>query len=211
MIEWLLSAIPSNTLTSLHGLPLDIRERQALGEGIDLQISALDETNTRIRPVRTAGRIKRGGELGLVAPVDVQSNQYPRAMDFARPLREVGILVAIGGFHASGCIAMLPGIPPDLQAALDCGIPVFAGEAEGRLEQVLLDALGGRLAPIYNFMEDLPGLEGAPPPCCRASGSSERVGGSPASMPAAAARSSARSARSSMYKAANRDIVWLTT
>ena len=36
---------------------------------------------------------------------------------------------------------------------------MFAGEAEGRLDAVLRDAAEGRLAPVYNFMNDLPGIE----------------------------------------------------
>ena len=31
----------------------------------------------------------------------MQSNQYPRALDIARPLRAAGIQVAIGGFHGA--------------------------------------------------------------------------------------------------------------
>ena len=44
------------------------------------------------------------------------------------------------------------------------GVSIFAGEAEGRLELVLQDAAAGRLAPLYNFMNDLPRMEGAPVP-----------------------------------------------
>jgi len=131
---------------------------------VDLEIAAFDETNTRIRPARIARWIKEGGGLGLVALVGVQSNQFPHAIDLARALRQAAVPVAVGGFHVSGCLAMLPGIQPEIQAALDLGVSLFAGEAEGRLEQVLADALSGRLQPIYNFMDDLPGLEGAPPP-----------------------------------------------
>ena len=164
VIQWLRSAIPSNTLAALHGLALDVRDRRALGPDVALEIATFDETNTRIRPARIARMIGESGGLGLVALVGVQSNQFPRAVDIARPLRQAGIQVAIGGFHVSGTLAMLPGIRPDLQGALDLGITLFAGEAEGRLEQVLADALAGRLKPIYNFMDDLPGIEGAPPP-----------------------------------------------
>ncbi|HTU54816.1 MAG TPA: hypothetical protein VMF62_12675, partial [Acetobacteraceae bacterium] len=164
VIQWLRSAIPSNTLAALHGLALDVRERRALGADVALEITAFDETNTRIRPRRIARMIKESGGLGLVALVGVQSNQFPRAVDIARPLREAGIQVAIGGFHVSGTLAMLPGIQPDLREALDLGITLFAGEAEGRLEAVLADALAGQLKPVYNFMDDLPGIEGAPPP-----------------------------------------------
>jgi hypothetical protein len=44
------------------------------------------------------------------------------------------------------------------------GVAMFAGEAECRLDTVLIDAAAGRLAPVYNFMKDLPGIEGTPVP-----------------------------------------------
>lgn len=162
VIQWLRSAIPSNTLAALYGLAIDCRSRGVLGGAIDL--FEADETNTRIRPERIARSVKRAGGVGLVALVGVQSNQFPRAMDIARKLRGAGIQVAIGGFHVSGCLAMLPELPADLQEALSLGISLFAGEAEGRLDLVLEDAAAGTLKPIYNYMDDLPGLEGAPPP-----------------------------------------------
>jgi hypothetical protein len=60
---------------------------------------------------------------------------------------------------------MLPGIEPNVQKALDMGCFIFAGEAEqGRLEQVIRDALTGELKPVYNFMNDLPALDSAPGP-----------------------------------------------
>jgi radical SAM superfamily enzyme YgiQ (UPF0313 family) len=48
------------------------------------------------------------------------------------------------------------------------GVSLFAGEAEGRFEEVLRDSDRGRLAPLYNFMDDLPGIEGAPMPVLKA-------------------------------------------
>jgi len=96
--------------------------------------------------------------------VGVQSNQFPRALDIARPLRARSIMVAVGGFHVSGTIAMLPVRDPDVVRAEEIGVSLFAGEAENRLEEVLCDAFAGRLKPLYNFMDDLPGIENAPPP-----------------------------------------------
>ena len=72
--------------------------------------------------------------------------------------------VVIGGFHVSGCLAMLPELPPDLREAMALGITLFAGEAEGRFEELLQAAHAGTLAPLYNYMKDLPGLEGAATP-----------------------------------------------
>ena len=161
VIQWLRSAMPSNTLAQLNGLAADCAERRVLGPGIDLAIATYDETNTRIDPRGIARRIRRGGGRGLICLVGVQSNQFPRAVDLARRFLAEGLPVCIGGFHVSGCLAMLPTLPDDIRAALDMGVSVFAGEAEGRLERVLRDAWSGRLQPIYNYMDDLPSLEGA--------------------------------------------------
>jgi len=55
-------------------------------------------------------------------------------------------------------------MPGDLREAQALGVSLFAGEAEGRLDAVLADAYAGTLKPLYDFMNDLPGLEGAPTP-----------------------------------------------
>ena len=164
VIRWVRSNIPSNSLAMLYGLAADCAEREVLGPGVAIDIEPIDETNTRVRVDRIIRQIRRHDGFGLVALVGVQSNQYPRALDIARPLRAAGIQVAMGGFHVSGCLSMLDGLHVDLPQALDMGISLFAGEAEGRLEIVLRDAVAGRLAPIYNFMSDLPALEEAPVP-----------------------------------------------
>ncbi len=120
--------------------------------------------NTRVDFPALVRRFQQFGNFGMVALVGVQSNQYPRALDIARPFREAGIAVAIGGFHVSGCLSMLDEHAADLDLCRDMGISMFAGEAEGRLELVLADAAAGKLQPIYNFMKDLPGLEGTSVP-----------------------------------------------
>ena len=109
-------------------------------------------------------RLQSHDNFGIIALVGVQSNQYPRALDIARPFRAAGIPVAMGGFHVSGCLAMLDGRAVELDACRELGIAMFAGEAEGRLDEVLRDAATGRLKPLYDFMKELPGMEGTPVP-----------------------------------------------
>jgi tRNA A37 methylthiotransferase MiaB len=164
VIQWLRSSIPSNTLAILYGLALDAANRHVLGRDVAIRLHAYDETNTRIRVERIVRLIRSADGGGLVALVGVQSNQYPRAMDLARCLRAEGIQVCIGGFHVSGCLAMLPTLPSDLQEALDLGISLFAGELEGRMDALLQDAFRQALQPLYNYMKDLPALEGSPVP-----------------------------------------------
>jgi hypothetical protein len=163
VIQWFRSAIPSNSLAVLYGLAKECGEQKVLGDEFELHIHAFDETNTHIRPNRIAALVE-AADAGMVMLVGVQSNQFPRALDIAAPLRERGIMVAIGGFHVSGTISMLKELDPDVRRAEAMGISLFAGEAEGRLGQVLKDAADGKLAPLYNFMNDLPGLEGAAMP-----------------------------------------------
>ena len=164
-IQWIRSAIPSNTLACLNGLAEDAQRREVLGAGVTIRLHTYDETNRRVRPDRIIRDIRRAGGKALIALVGVQSNQFPRAVDLARPFLNAGLPVAIGGFHISGCLAMLPEMPPAMVAAQALGISFFAGEAEeGRLDDVMRDAWAGRLAPLYNFMDDLPALQGEPPP-----------------------------------------------
>src|SRR5947208_10535138 len=115
VIQWVRSAIPSNSLAALYGLARDCAERRVLGD-VELDIHAFDETNSRIRPERLARMIEKAGS-GMVMLVGVQSNQFPRALDIARPLRARGIQVAIGGFHVSGTTSMLGGVDSDLDPA----------------------------------------------------------------------------------------------
>ncbi len=163
VIQWYRSSIPSNSLAALYGLARDCAERQVLGPDTRIEIEALDETNTHIDPRALIRRI-RAADAGMVMLVGVQSNQFPRALDIAGPLREAGVVVAIGGFHVSGVLSMLNGQDAHLDRARAMGLSLFAGEAEGRLEQVLADAAAGALKPLYDFMDDLPSIEGTPIP-----------------------------------------------
>ena len=175
VIQWVRSTIPSNSLAALYGLARDCAQRRVLGDDVELEIEAYDETNTRIRPDRIARLIETAG-AGMVMMVGVQSNQFPRALDLAKPLLERGIQVGIGGFHVSGVLSMLDGNDADLHRAKAMGVSLFAGEAEGRLEQVLRDAFARKLQPLYNYMADLPGIEGAPIPLITATRAARTIG-----------------------------------
>ena len=164
VIRWWRAMTPSNSLAAVYGIAADCADRQVLGPDVAIDIEAIDETNTRVDVPALVSRFRRQNNFGCVALVGVQSNQYPRALDIARPFRAAGIAVAIGGFHVSGCLSMLDGGAVDLDACRDMGVAIFAGEAEGRFEALLADVAAGRLAPVYNYMKDLPGMQGTPVP-----------------------------------------------
>jgi hypothetical protein len=164
VVQWRLAFIPSNSLACIHALARDAADRQVLGPDVDVEISACDETNTRVKVTEIIGRIRQHDGFGMVGLVGVQSNQFPRAMDIARRLRAADIPVVIGGFHVSGLLAMIPEMPADLREAVDIGCTLFAGEAEGRFDEILQAAATRTLKPIYNFVNDLPDIEAAPTP-----------------------------------------------
>jgi len=164
VIQWLRSSLPSNSLATVYGIAHDAAARKVLGEEVEIRIRALDETNSRVRVHQLVREIRRSGGNALVGLVGVQSNQFPRALDIARRFRAANLPVVIGGFHVSGCLAMLKQMPSELKEALALGISLFAGELEGRLDDLLRDAAKGRLRPIYDFLNDLPDMSGTPTP-----------------------------------------------
>ena len=160
VIQWRRSYIPSNSLASVYGLVAECSRERVLGGDVDIEIEACDECNTVVDVRAMAKRIRAAGG-GMVGLVGVQSNQFPRALDLGRQFRSFGIPVVVGGFHVSGCLAMLPTLPADIQEALDLGIHVFAGEAEGHMADVLRDIAAGTAKPVYNHMNNMPEMAGA--------------------------------------------------
>jgi hypothetical protein len=126
VIQWRRSYIPSNSLASVYALVAECARERVLGADVNIEIEACDECNTIVDVRAVAKRIRAAGG-GMVGLIGVQSNQFPRALDLGRQFRALGVPVVIGGFHVSGCLAMLPTMPADMQQALDLGIHLFAG------------------------------------------------------------------------------------
>jgi hypothetical protein len=160
VIQWWRSTLPSNSLASVHGLVKECAENRVLGPDVDIEIEACDECNTIVDVKGVAKRIRAAGG-GMVGLVGVQSNQYPRAIDLGRQFRALGVPVVMGGFHVSGCLSMLANRPGYIQEALDLGIHLFAGEAEGRMADILRDVSAGTAEPIYKYLNDLPEMAAA--------------------------------------------------
>ncbi|WP_026380154.1 B12-binding domain-containing radical SAM protein [Afifella pfennigii] len=160
VIQWMISSIPSNSLAALYGLIRDCAARKVLGEDVDIDVTPYDETNTVI-PFERIIRDIKAADAGFVGLVGVQSNQFPRALDMTRTFRAEGIPVVIGGFHVSGCLAMLDELPDDIKEAQRLGAVIYAGEAEGRMDEIVEAVWQNSLEPLYNYMHDLPGMSRA--------------------------------------------------
>jgi len=156
--------LPSNSLACLAGLTEEVVAQKRLGESLRVKIHLLDESVDRV-PVKSICRSQRPGRTQtIVCLVGVQTNQFPRAADLARTFRGAGLTVMIGGFHVSGYLALLPGIPPDIQQLMDEGVTIVKGEVEETWGDLLSDAVHGRLKPLYDFVNDKPDLYEKPIP-----------------------------------------------
>ena len=164
VVQWLRAYIPSNSLGCIYGLVMDVQDRKALGDDVDLVVNAYDESYTVISTRKIIKRIRRAGGQGIVLLAGVQTNQFPRAVDLGVRFLAAGIPVCIGGFHVSGCLAMLDDLPEDLREAIALGLSLFGGELEGRLESLLRDADRGALRPLYPLAPEAPQLGGQPVP-----------------------------------------------
>ena len=65
-IQWIRSAIPSNTLACLNGLATDAQRRKVLGPCVEIQTHTYDETNRRMRPSKIIRMIARRGGKALM-------------------------------------------------------------------------------------------------------------------------------------------------
>jgi hypothetical protein len=108
-IQWVRSAIPSNTLACLNGLAEDARRRRVLGPNVEIRLHTHDETNRRVRPDRIIRMIRREGGRALIGRVGVQSNQFPRAVDLARQFLAAGLSVPHPTITYAGYILGFPG------------------------------------------------------------------------------------------------------
>ena len=112
VVQWLRSTMPSNSLAAVFSLAKVRPSAGILGPDLPIDVYAIDETNTRVQPARRSPAASpTTAASDLVGIVGVQSNEFPRALDIARPLRAAGVQVVIGGFHVSGCLAMLKEMP----------------------------------------------------------------------------------------------------
>src|SRR5215469_2904167 len=108
VIQWWRGWIPSNSLSCLYGLAIDSRARHVLGEDVEIEVAAYDETNQVVPLRRIIRDFRRNRFCGGGRLVGVQGNPIPPGVGFRGGVRRSRIPGVVGGFHVSGCVAMLP-------------------------------------------------------------------------------------------------------
>ena len=163
VIQWWRNLVPAQTLAVLNGILGDAATRKVLGDGVAIECRLIDETASVVHTRREL-RWLQGAEHAALLLVGVQTNQYPRAVDIARPFVEAGVPAIMGGFHVSGVLAMTPDWAHGLAAARELDITLYAGELEEGIDELLSDLWRNELKPLYNHLDRLVDLEKAPPP-----------------------------------------------
>lgn len=163
VIQWWRTFTPGHVLMVVNGIVADAGKRGIPGADVMVERRVIDEPS---RPVNHAAELRWLLEAKRCAVflVGVQTSQYPRAVDLARPFRAAGVPVVMGGFHVSGVIALTPGWEPGLAAAREQGICLYAGELEKGIDALLGDLWRGEAKPLYNHLADQVALDTAPLP-----------------------------------------------
>ena len=163
VIQWLRTFTPGHVMMVINGILSDAARRRALGPGVTIERRVIDEPTEVIRHPREIAWL-RGGERAAVFLTGVQTSQYPRAVDLARPFVAAGIPVVMGGFHVSGVLALTPDWEMGLRDAREAGIALYAGELEEGIDELLGDLWRGEVKPLYDHLADTPALDRAPLP-----------------------------------------------
>ncbi|GHD51273.1 hypothetical protein GCM10017083_25500 [Thalassobaculum fulvum] len=163
VIQWWRSYVVNNALAVMGSVITDAAERRAAGPDVDIERRLIDEVSEVVRPDRLM-RWLAGFDHAAVMLVAVQTSQFPRALDIARPFTAAGYPVVIGGVHVSGSRAMVPDWQPAFAGAAEAGVSLFAGEFEPHVDELLTDVVAGTVKPFYDRLARPADLGTAPRP-----------------------------------------------
>ena len=161
VVQWWRALVPTQALAVINGILHDANAREVLGPEVTIEVKVIDEIATHVQPEKLLPWL-RGAERALVMLVGVQSSQYPRAVDLARPFISGGVPVAMGGFHVSGIHALTPQWTAGLADAREAGITLYAGELEEGIDELLQDLWSSTLQPFYDRLQPTIDMQRAP-------------------------------------------------
>src|SRR5262249_24187980 len=102
VIQWARAYLPSNSLAVLYSLARDSARREVLGPDVAIDVTVVDEFNTRVRIKELIALIRRHDGFGAVGMAGVQTTQVPRALDIPPPVRAAHVPGINRGFPLSG-------------------------------------------------------------------------------------------------------------
>ena len=163
IIQWRRAFMPVHVLAVVRGIINAAARRGVPEPGVQIETRAIDESSMVVSTRELIGWL-READRGLVMMIGLQTSQVPRAVDLGRDFTEAGFQIASGGFHVSGCMAMVPDWKPSFSALREAGHILFAGEFEEAADGFLRDAWHDRLQPLYNMLSTTTDMARAPLP-----------------------------------------------
>ena len=164
VIRWWRALIPSNSLAAVYGLALDSAQRRVLGDDVEIDIDVIDETNTRVN----VQKLIRVFASTIISACSV-SSAYNRTSSRARSTSRGRSAPPASKWRwaVSMCPAASPcSTAPRSTSTLRATWASRYSPAKPRAASTISCAtppLGG-CKPLYNYMNDLPGIGGAPIP-----------------------------------------------
>lgn len=136
-------------LGAVAGLAEDYNRRHAPQSRIDYEFfdEHVREAVTSQLLCRWRDEAEASGQRFVVMLCGVQTVTYPRARDIALMARREGIEVLAGGVHLSAH-------GPSVDFLVSCGVHVAIGEVEPIWDDIIGDALRGRLRATYRISPD---------------------------------------------------------
>ena len=163
VIQWWRTITPGHVLMVVNGIIADAKMRKVLGDAVNIEARVIDEPTQHVDHDRELQWLCQA-ERSAVMLIGVQTSQYPRAVDLARPFIAANIPVVMGGFHVSGVLALTPQWSQGLSDARELGINLYAGELELGIDTLLTDLWHSAPKPLYNYLSEQASLDTAPLP-----------------------------------------------
>src|SRR5262249_16992102 len=102
VIQWARAYLPSNSLAVLYSLARDCARREVLGPDVAIDVTVVDEFNTRVRIKELIALIRRHDGFGAVGMAGAQTTPLPPALVIARPVPPADAPAIIGRVRCSG-------------------------------------------------------------------------------------------------------------
>ena len=168
VIRWWRAMIPSNSLAALYGIAADCAEREVLGPDVAIDITAIDETNTRVdvpRLVRgcNATAISAWWRWSACNPTSIRAHSTSPGRSAKPACRS-----SWAAFTSPAASRCSTAVRSGSTRADDLGIsPCSPARPRAGSTRCCAMPPRGELKPLYNFMKDLPGIEERRSRSCR--------------------------------------------
>ena len=164
VIRWWRAMIPSNSLAAVYGIAADCAERQVLGPDVAIDIAVIDETNTRID---VPALLARFGATAISdwsrSSASSQTSIRARSTSPDRSARPGSRSPWAASTSQDACRCST-GTRSISTLAATWAFPCLPARPRAGSTWCCATPPRARLAPLYNFMKDLPGMEGTPVP-----------------------------------------------